>query len=186
MAEAAANTELKIGIVGMRNTGKTSLIECLKHKYPINLVHQTEGLCVSSIVINTSIGPINIKYWDIHNTGEAHNDKWFFYDMEHVFIGANAMILTYDIGNTQTYNDLGILSKILSHTLEEKKIFIVGCKSDIHTNIIKSDEIDEQFGANPLYLGNYETTNTDPDGVCEVFESIMMKILGNMNIQLAN
>ena len=167
----------KIGIIGMEKTGKTSLINAVQNKYELKIEYSgILSFNIYSIKFNTSMGQINLNIWDIIN-----NDKpaiLGYYDLEHIYIGADAFILNYDISNMSTLNGLGGLIKAINGKIDGRKLITVGCKSDLQDHEINF----EQLNTLPLISGHFITSVNQPDTCCNMFESLIKILVNNQDI----
>lgn len=180
------NTEIKsfkIGIIGMPNTGKTSLIDALKYKYDVNVWYDSHNFCVYSIEFHTTIGKIKLDIWDTKNPDNMDINRLYM-DIEHMYIGADAFIFNYDISNIGTLNDLSDPIKVLKMRIKGRKFFFSGCKSDLQDKPLKFNNIDTMFDHYKTYNGKFETSNKHPKTICDMFETIIKNLSECPDIQI--
>jgi GTPase SAR1 family protein len=175
--------QFKIGIIGMPKTGKTSLIDALKYKYNVKVSYDTQNFCVYSIDFHTTIGKIKLDIWDTKNPDDIEID-WFYINIEHIYIGADAFIYNYDISNIGTLNDLSKPIKVLKMKIEGRKFFAVGCKSDLQDKPLNFNNIDKILSRHITYNGRFETSNKHPETIYNMFEKIIKNISNSPDIEI--
>lgn len=118
--EDSSNQSIKIVLIGLHNSGKTSILNCLKGAKGISAFNNpmpTKGLDVQSFEALKS------KYaiWDLGGQ-EAYLED-YFNDFEKIIKGTHKIIYVIDIQDTKNYdNALEYLKKIKDSIKEQSNI----------------------------------------------------------------
>ncbi|MFX1570750.1 MAG: ADP-ribosylation factor-like protein [Promethearchaeota archaeon] len=118
--EALSEQSIKIVLIGLHNSGKTSILNCLKGIKAISAFNNpmpTKGLDVQLFEA------LNSKYaiWDLGGQ-ETYFDE-YFNDFEKLVKGTHKIIYVIDIQDTKLYdNALKYLKKVISSIKEQNKI----------------------------------------------------------------
>ncbi|KAI1714757.1 ras family domain-containing protein [Ditylenchus destructor] len=182
MAESEAEEDdveraLKIVILGDSNTGKTGLAQRFaQHTFPQKYT-QTVGVDFYSrrIQLPNNISVL-LQIWDVggHNISSPKMLNTYIF-------GAHAVLLVYDVTNTQTFENLSDwiqTAKKASRQLEKPFFMaLVGNKTDMeHRRVVRIErhnKIAEQHALEPYYV-----SAKTADSVELMFKTVAAEVLG--------
>ena len=124
-------------LVGDGNVGKSSLIRTLKVGKCLEDHHETQGIEIHDLKLNTNYGKIDFEIWDTAGQEKFGKIRQNFYDK------ANMIIIMGDLNSRITFNNISSwYSEIIKRCQKNTKVVIVGNKLDLekkaNPNIIKT------------------------------------------------
>jgi ADP-ribosylation factor-like protein 2 len=152
--EQAVNESIKIVLIGLDNSGKTSILNCLKGIKGISAFNNpmpTKGLDVQSFEA------LNSKYaiWDLGGQ-EAYLDD-YFNDFKKIVKGTNKIIYVIDIQDTKRYDSaLKYLRNVINSIEESKNIDFSVFLHKFDPDLVFNDDLNDLVINEFIYICNFK------------------------------
>lgn len=154
---------LKVVVAGDGNVGKTSLIRRWSEGRFESSRVMTIGVDFQTKVVELPDGAVKLSIWDVAGQERFGSMRPGFYR------GSRAVALVYDVGNRETFVNLGRWQDEIRKTAPAAKFLVVGNKIDLPRAV--PVEHGQQLAA-ALKAPFVETSAATGDGVPAMFEAL--------------
>ena len=165
---------IKILMIGDSDVGKTSLVHCLIEEKFGEKPTSTIGVDFKSKFIKLKDNFIKLQIWDTAGLERFRTLTKSYYKI------ANGIILVFDVGNADSFNNIKIwMDQIINNCNENVSLALVGNKIDLEDRKVSSN-IASKF-AKDNNMKYYETSSMKIKNVENLFFSIAIDIINQIN-----